>query len=1046
MVFSITYALKSITRRKQKNLITAIAIALGVALFIGTQAGSDGIFDTVTKINLADQGNRDISIFQPTSSNGMFTSDVSELIDDLSIDDIESISNRITFRSSVYENATGGFEKNVGIKAIDISNEGWGEFSKVDGTSISLSTDLQGNNTIISNTLSEAMGLEKDNKILISIPDGTGNATTVELTITAIYDDDEGRGKVGAGPPGTNRLSNLYVNLQTIQNLLAPQFANFVTDIQIKIKGVNRDLSNFDIEGKTFPGKEKIQTIIDELEIALDAEYDGLLIFSQRINLVDNQFEDLSGLSSVLTLFAIILNGVALLLIINVQSMAVDDRKNQTAVLRALGSNVSTIIFVFMIEALIIGIFGAIMGLAIGFLISLWILNILSDIFKVTIASSGLSTGLVFTAAISGIVLSVITAVSPSIKAARVGIANSLRGIKEEKKPRKGYWTLIFGIIFLPLGLINATNVGDLTDNKTWESYDNQISILLGFGLTLAGLGLLLTLVLSRKIALSITGVSLFSIGTFFFVWALAKGKGDGGNLFTFILLFMIVGSTIIVSVNYDSILEFVGKVLFFFTGMRAITQVTTRQMIGKKNRGVMVYTILTVILVLTVFIASAAETQRITVVDEYANLTDGVDIVVVTDNAFDGTAERIFNLTLNGKNPELGQITDVFGFRRTHIPLYLVSPMDDNFDISSDTVIIPVVEMDESIVNPNNNWDEHSLKLRYSKISDEVQKEGGLSQISTNTPDDEHVEISKETFSLFFSNFTREKTVTHNTGTETEFKIPENQQMVLGGFALDFIKLDLVYGATVYIQATNGAIIPLFIGGTLFFDMLGDEEFPLYGNSIVVPKSLGTILPYDSPNKNVFLVRADNEYGDSETNRLLAQAIESDLNNLNDEFSFSSLQTPKTLIGASTSIVKDEVEGFYFDQAAFWDFLGTFTTLGLVIGALGMMIIAVRSVTERTREIGMMRSIGFSRKSVVLGVIIEMMVISLLSLIVGFFIAIIMSESFALSIFGVKAVYPMGKIFGYVFGLLGLAIISGIIPGYNASKVTPSQALRYTG
>jgi len=26
------------------------------------------------------------------------------------------------------------------------------------------------------------------------------------------------------------------------------------------------------------------------------------------------------------------------------------------------------------------------------------------------------------------------------------------------------------------------------------------------------------------------------------------------------------------------------------------------------------------------------------------------------------------------------------------------------------------------------------------------------------------------------------------------------------------------------------------------------------------------------------------------------------------------------------------------------------------------------------------------------------------------------------------------------------MAIISGVIPGYNASKVTPSQALRYTG
>ncbi|MCE7734965.1 MAG: FtsX-like permease family protein, partial [Candidatus Heimdallarchaeota archaeon] len=150
--------------------------------------------------------------------------------------------------------------------------------------------------------------------------------------------------------------------------------------------------------------------------------------------------------------------------------------------------------------------------------------------------------------------------------------------------------------------------------------------------------------------------------------------------------------------------------------------------------------------------------------------------------------------------------------------------------------------------------------------------------------------------------------------------------------------------------------------------------------------------------------------------------------------------------IGASTSIVKDQVSGFYFEQAAFWDFLGAFSTLGLIIGGLGMMIIAVRSVTERTREIGMMRSIGFSRKSVVQGVLIEMLILSILSLIMGFLIAIIFSENFASNLFGVKAQYPMGQILGYVFGLLGIGIVAGTIPGYNASKVTPSQALRYTG
>lgn len=1050
MVFSITYALKSISRRKQKNLITAIAIALGVALFIGTQAATQGIYDTVTRIDLNDQGNNDITILQPTSINSMYTSNVSQTIQEAIaagnavLADIESIAGQISYLSSVYATDTGVFEKNVGIRAIDPNDEGFGDFFTSGDSKIILSTDLVDNNTIISNTLSKEMNLEEGDEIQISIPDGLGNATTIALEISAIYDDTEDRGKVGAGPPGTFRQSQLYVNLETVQNLLAPKFNDYVTVIHITVKGVNRDIDNFDIRAKSFPGKDTIQAIMDELEVLLEPEYDDLLVLSFRIIIVDTEFENLAGLGSVMTLFAIMLNGVALLLIINVQSMAVDDRKNQTAILRALGSSTGTVFTIFLVEATIIGVAGALLGLALGFGIGIWILGILSEVFEVEISGTGLTGSLISTAMIAGVILSIITAVAPSLSAARLGIANSLRGIKEEKKPKKGYWTLFFGIVLLPIGLMFATQVGDLTDDNTWADVGDQITILLGLGLTLAGIGLLLTLVLSRRLALSISGISLFGMGTFFFVWALEKIKtGDGGNLFSLILLFMIAGSTILVSVNYDSILQGVNKLLFLIVGVRAISQVTTRQMIGKKNRGVLIYTILTVILVLTIFIASAAETQRFSVVDAYDEFSDGVDIVVVTDIAVEGTGDRL--LSINGRVSGLGAVTSVFGFRRTQMPIYLVSPLDEDFDISEDILGVPVVEFNETILNPNNDWGSDSLSLRFSDLSDDISAINNR-QISTNTKDKEHDEIRKETFDLFFDNFTRDEVVIHNTGTDTEQSVPETQQMVLGGFALNFMNLELITGATIYLQATNGSIIPVYLGATLQFDMLGNEQFALYGDGLFVPTGLASALPFTVQHENVFLVRSENGYNDLDENEALALAIEEDINKLNEVTSFSRQQVPVNLIGASTSIVQDIVEGFFFQQAGFWDFLGAFSTLGLFIGGLGMMIIAVRSVSERKREIGMMRSIGFSRKSIVNGVLIEMFVISILSLIVGIGIAVIFSENFASSLFGVKALYPMNLILSYVFGLLGIAIISGAIPGYNASKVAPSEALRYTG
>lgn len=1046
-MFTLDYALTSISRRKRKNVITAIAIALGVGLFIGTQAGADGIVETITKINLEDLGANDITIINPISQSGMFNGSTAVFIEDQMADNVNLssiliVSKRMSYQTSVYASSSGQVEKSVEIRGIDPSEVGFGNFISEEGSEINLQLVLKGNDTIISSSLRVAMDLEIGQQLQISVPDGIGGATLLPLTIVGIYDDEVDRGKVGAGPPGTFRQLQILVNFESLQSHLNPVFTGFITSIQIAIDGVDRSLENFDVVTKSFKGKDNIELVLEELNRLFEANFSDLFIYSLIVDLVDNQLESLEEITSFLRLFAIILNGVALLLIVNVQSMAVDDRKNQTAVLRALGSNISTIFFVFLIEASIIGIIGAIIGLGIGYLISVWILGILSVLFQVELLGTGLSTGLIFTAVFTGLFLSIVTAVIPSLNAARSGIANALRGIADEKKPRKGYFTLIVGIILLFFGLRTATNIGNLGDDATWENLDDQITILLGFGLTLAGIGMLLTLVISRRLALSMSGSSLFGLGVIFFVFTLELGKtGNVGNLFLVILLFTITGSTILVSVNYADILTGIGKLLFVITGIRAITQVTTRQMVGKKNRGVLVYTILTVIMVLVIFIASGAETQRVAVVGRYAGLSDGIDIVVTTDSAIDGIEERIESI--NNRFDGIGEVTHVFAFKQKFLPLYLVSPEDQNFDLSNDVVGIPVISTEQSTLNPD-NWGENSLHIPFADLDNSVEDATGKSvNLQTNNVD--QAQIREAVFDLFFSNFTRDEVVVRNGGTDAEFTFTETQHIALGGFLIGFLHLDLLIGKTVYLQAANGTIIPLFIGGQTSFDMVGSSEFPLYANGLMVSPEIASMLAFEA-HENTFLVRSTNEYDDTEGNERLAMTIENDINNLNDVNSFSSEQNPVILVGAATTIVFDQVQGYYFEEAGFWDFFGALSTLGLIIGALGMMIIAVRSVNERTREIGMMRSIGFSRSSVVYGVLIEMLVLSLLSLIVGGFIAIIFSENLADSIWGVKAVYPIGQILGYVFVLLGLAIVSGVISGYNASKVTPSQALRYTG
>ena len=60
--FATKYAFKSITRRKSKNFITSLAIALGVALFIGAQSAGDGVARTIIQGDLDLIGETDITI------------------------------------------------------------------------------------------------------------------------------------------------------------------------------------------------------------------------------------------------------------------------------------------------------------------------------------------------------------------------------------------------------------------------------------------------------------------------------------------------------------------------------------------------------------------------------------------------------------------------------------------------------------------------------------------------------------------------------------------------------------------------------------------------------------------------------------------------------------------------------------------------------------------------------------------------------------------------------------------------------------------------
>ena len=116
-------------------------------------------------------------------------------------------------------------------------------------------------------------------------------------------------------------------------------------------------------------------------------------------------------------------------------------------------------------------------------------------------------------------------------------------------------------------------------------------------------------------------------------------------------------------------------------------------------------------------------------------------------------------------------------------------------------------------------------------------------------------------------------------------------------------------------------------------------------------------------------------------------------------------------------------------------------TGLSLFVGAIGIMNIMFVSVKERTREIGLRKAIGATRRTILSQFLLESSVICLMGGIIGLIAAILLS--LMLNQFFPTSIQYSAVILAIVISLL-TGIISGLAPAYTAAKMDPVDALRY--
>ena len=136
--------------------------------------------------------------------------------------------------------------------------------------------------------------------------------------------------------------------------------------------------------------------------------------------------------------------------------------------------------------------------------------------------------------------------------------------------------------------------------------------------------------------------------------------------------------------------------------------------------------------------------------------------------------------------------------------------------------------------------------------------------------------------------------------------------------------------------------------------------------------------------------------------------------------------------------------------RSIFDAFTGTLTIGGLVIGLIallasgvGVMNIMLVSVTERTREIGVRKSVGARRRDILRQILFEGFFLCQLGGILGIAIGALVGNLVALY-FDISAAFPWGWALAAVVMMTFVALSFGGYPAFKAARLNPIDALRY--
>src|SRR5690606_20161617 len=213
-------------------------------------------------------------------------------------------------------------------------------------------------------------------------------------------------------------------------------------------------------------------------------------------------------------------------------------------------------------------------------------------------------------------------------------------------------------------------------------------------------------------------------------------------------------------------------------------------------------------------------------------------------------------------------------------------------------------------------------------------------------------------------------------------------------------------------------------------------EKGSTFGNSqdlrVLIPIQVARSL-FSAPNINYDLnVMVNNE-------NLLDEAVDDAIITMRKVRKLNPIEKNNFGVSRSDDLRQRLLEQTSFLRIIAW-VIGMLTVFGSTIALTNIMLV---SVTERTREIGIRKSLGAKKSTIGWQFLTETFVISQMGGLLGMILGILTGFALA-SVLEFSFTTPWLAIIATVITTIVVTIISGLIPALKAAKLDPVEALRY--